>query len=173
MGYLDVAGFKERTIMPEGDVVTLEKSRLGYLTKRLAHWEAWIDARLTKRYAVPFGTPPVSPSTLRTDVPEIVLLWLTSLVTLDAYSGRGFNPSSEADQISIVTPATTAMAEVKEAAESAVGLFELPLRQSDGTGSSGVSKTGPLAYTENSPYVGFDAQFDAAQTEDASGSGTT
>ncbi len=55
---------------------------------------------------------------------------------------------------------------MKEAADSAEGLFELPLRADLET--SGVSKGGPLGYTEASPYRWTDRQADDGRNEDES-----
>jgi hypothetical protein len=157
MAYQTVIEFRDRTIMPGEDVDELESRYPNFLSSRLAIWSAWLDARLRKRYATPFEAP----------APLIVIGWLTALVTLDAYARRGFNPSGEADQASIIAPADRAMAEVKEAADSKEGLFDLPLRQ-DAAGSSGIVNGGPLGYSEASPYIWADLQAIAGRREDTS-----
>jgi hypothetical protein len=145
MPYLTVAEFKERTIMPEEDVDELEVRRPGFLSKRLAARTGEVHARLGKRYAWPFATP----------APEIVLLWLTQLVTVDAYNARGINPQGQA-----LDDERKAKDEIKEAADSVTGLFELPLRE-DKPGTSAVEKGGPFVYSEASPYEWVDAQAEA------------
>jgi len=49
-----------------------------------------------------------------------------------------------------------AVAELKEAADSKDGLFDLPLRAD--TTATGVSKGGPRGYSEASPYTNLDRQ---------------
>lgn len=159
--YLDVTGFTARTIMPAEDVAFMQTTYPGFLDSRLTIGTSIINARLQKRYAVPFGTsatPPVG-------VPEIVLGWLTALVTVDAYKKRGWNPS-DAQSAEVIADRQEALDQMKEAAESDVGLFELPIKETDLT--SAVSKGGPLGYSETSPYVWTDYQACTAREEDAS-----
>ncbi len=144
--YLDVAAFRVRTVMPDEDVDTVEARYPGFILARLREETAWINGRLIKRYAVPFAAP----------VPEIVLGWLTKMVTPSVYIKRGWNGTSEQDQ-EILTAEKTAREEVKEAANSEEGLFELPLRQ-DRPDVSAVSAGGPLGYSEPNPYVWTDRQ---------------
>jgi hypothetical protein len=151
MSYLSTNEFKLRTIMPQADVDNLEALEPGYLTATIADWSSWIDGRLRKRYAVPFVAP----------YPPILLLWLTKLVTRDAYAKRGYNPQSEMDKNAIVEMADKVEAEVKEAADSKDGLFDLPLSTS--SNASGVSAGGPLGYSERSPYVWQTNQRDNAE----------
>jgi hypothetical protein len=142
--------------MPPEDVAYLETTFAGFLDARIAVRSSLINARLQKRYVVPFVPP----------YPETVLGWLTALVTVDAYKKRGWNPS-DAQSAQVVQDAVDALAEMKEAADSAEGLFELPVRENNLT--SAVSKGGPLGYSETSPYVGFDLQFETASSEDQGG----
>lgn len=150
--YLDVAGFRARSVMPGPDTDQLEITDPGFLNTCLEDWSDYINARLRKRYAVPFASPP----------PPIVLRWLVRLVTRDAYAKRGFNPSAPSDKDSILDAATRAEAELKEAADSKDGLFDLPLRD-DAQGQSGVVAGGPLGYSEQSPYVWADRQREDAE----------
>lgn len=144
--YLTLAEWKSRTKMRAADVEDLEASDPGKIDGfLLAHTERSINARLRKRYAVPFSSP----------VPECVLSWLTDLVTLDAFQLRGFNPSSMQDQL-VVEDAKKANEEIKEAAESELGLFDLPLRQD--TTASGITKPAPFSYAEASPYAWITVQ---------------
>ncbi len=154
--YLDVAGFTLRTVMPLEDVDMLEENHTGFLDARLEVGTSLINARLSKRYAVPLVDP----------VPEIVLGWLVALVTPKAYQKRGWNPS-DAQSEQILKDATEALEQMKEAADSAEGLYELPLRAD--LEASGVSKGGPLGYTEVSPYRWTDLQVEAGRNEDALG----
>lgn len=157
---LTLAEFKLRSTMPPEDVDALETAYPGFLLARLVIHTAWIHARLKKRYAVPFVE----------SIPEIARGWLTHLVTYDAYMRRGYNPGSQEDG-QIKLDADMARAEVKEAADSNEGLFDLPLR-ADSPSASGISKGGPFGYSEQSPYVAFDLQRDTGRGEDRTRSGT-
>lgn len=167
--YLSLERFTELTVMPSPDVAQLEALEGGWIQRRLDRHGARIEARLGKRYAVPFGGAPSSDG-VRTNVPLVLEDWLTALVTLDAYAKRGFNPSSEMDKAAIVDPAARAEKEITEAADSEKGLFELPLVST--TTAEGVTRGGPLGYTETSPYVSTDQQLERGRAEDALGVGT-
>ena len=145
---LDIAGFKARTQMPSADVDRLEVDFPGYIVRRCTVRYSWICARLAKRYAVPFATP----------VPEVILGWLVSLVEPDAYRKRGWNPGDE-QTADIEQGAKDAREEIALAADSENGLFDLPLRED--TSESGISKGGPLGYSETSPYDWIDVEAEA------------
>ena len=148
---LTLAEFKARTVMPTADVNELEAQTPGFWATQIVAAQAWIDARLKKRYAVPFAAP----------APEIYLGWITTLVTYTGYQRRGWNPSSAENQL-IVDAVKAAKEEIKEASDSNEGLFELPLRQSDPT-TSGVVSGGPLGYAEQSPWDWTDRQVEAVR----------
>ena len=143
---LNLAGFREATLMPGPDVDALEGLEPGWLLGRLVRRTEWIYARLAKRYATPFDAA---------DPPGAAVDWVTDLVTWDAYLKRGVNPAAMQDS-EVLKRFDTAKAEVKEAADSKDGLFELPLR--DASSPSGVVKGGPLGYSEASPYEWTDRQ---------------
>jgi hypothetical protein len=109
-----------------------------------------IFGRLRKRYAVPFASP----------VPVIAISWLTHITTVDAFQKRGWNPS-DAESKQILDAATEAFAEIKEAADSETGLFDLPLRED--TTESGIVHGGPQVYSEASPYDWLDTQAEAVR----------
>ncbi len=145
---MTVAEFTLRTVMPAEDVAYLESAYAGFLAARLAANTSRIYARLRKRYAVPFAAP----------VPEAALDWLTKITTVEAYQKRGWNTSDEQSK-DIAVAAATAFEEIKEAADAEEGLFDLPLREN--TTTEGISKGGPQAYAEASPYDWVDAQREA------------
>lgn len=171
---MNLARFIELTVMPEPDVQVIEGLESGWTQRQIDRIGAMIDTRCIKRYAVPFGgTPDPGLAPLRSDVPMIIEEWITAILTLRAYAKRGFNPSSGDTwfEETIVGPAKQAMADIKEAADSKDGLFELPLKESTAN-AGGVSKAGILAYTETSPYVNMDLQEERGREEDAAGEGT-
>jgi hypothetical protein len=98
-----------------------------------------------------------------TPVPETVLQWQQILCTWDCYQKLGRNPSDpfiddlRADRERVLK-------EIEQAANSKDGLFDLPVSDD---ADSAVTTAGPLAYTENSPYVGADIQERLGRAEDA------
>lgn len=102
-----------------------------------------------------------------TPVPEAVLGWLVALVTRDAFLRRGMNPQDPAMQM-IVDECTVALADLKEAADSTDGLFDLPASEDL---DSAVTTGGPQFYSETSPYVFADLQRQQGTAEDSSGRG--
>lgn len=154
--YLSVADFRLRSIMPTQDVDTLESLYPGFIAVRLLRNSVEVNARLGKRYAVPFVVA---------DCPEIVKSWVVDLTTLDAYARRGFNPASEQDQAVIIMPADRAREQMKEAADSNEGLYDLPLR-TENAEQSGITFGAPLTYSEQSPYTAAKIQRQQGELED-------
>lgn len=145
--FLDLDGFKKRTIMPAADVDAIESAEPGWILQQLADGSAAMITRLDKRYG-PWLEP----------YPIAILRWLTVLVTARCYYKRGVNPSDE--QFELIKEETAeAKAELKEAADSEIGLFELPLRQD--TVDAGIVKGGPFVHAEASPYEWVDQQIEA------------
>jgi hypothetical protein len=139
--------------MPSIEVDAIEASTSGWTLAQCELASAQIDARLSKRYATPFGAP----------VSTIVEGWVTRIVTARAYQKRGANPSDE-QQRNIFSDATDAWSEVKEAADAAAGLFDLPLRSD--TTQSGIARGGPMGYSERSPYRWWTVQAEAGREDD-------
>jgi len=158
--YVPLATFRSLSVIPRADTDSIEASSPGFIEARSALHQSWLEGRLRKRYAVPFDPAAV---------PAVVTLWLVSLLTLDAYAKRGFNPDLP-ELKPMADAAQRALDEVKEAADSETGLFDLPLI--DGS-SSAVVNGGPRFYSETSPYVGLDIQRQIATSEDTFGRGTT
>ena len=144
--------------MSVDDVDYVEQFAPGFTLTRITIWTSYINARLRKRYGnagegsvVPFATPP-----------ESVLGWLTALVTLDVLRKRGLNPADPAAEM-YAKDVERAMAELKEAADSKDGLFDLPAVDD---GDSAVTTGGPLGYSETSPYVWADIERNIGRNED-------
>lgn len=154
---LSVGEFRVLTIMPGDAVDELETRRPDFLVGQLNRYWNWLQAVLRKRYDV---------KAMAADPPETVLGWLVDLVTKEAYDARGYDPSGKSDEDAIKGRAERARAEIKEAADSQNGLFELPLLATLET--DGVSKGGPLASSEQSPYVWADTQRELGRGEDDS-----
>ncbi|WP_437958588.1 hypothetical protein WME76_02260 [Sorangium sp. So ce119] len=150
---MTVTEFRTRSIMPGEDIDDLESRYPGFLASKLEEHSSRIDSRLVKRYAVPLRSK-------STDAPpEIVYAWLTAFVTLDAYLRRGFNPSSEQDAY-IAAQRDWADEDIKEVSDAETGRYEL-LLVTDGAAASAVTKGGPLAYSEPSPYEWQQRQVEA------------
>lgn len=137
---ITVAEFRTATIATPANLDQLETRRPGFIAARLAMRTAEINGKLAKRYATPFASP----------APTVAVLWLVQLVTADCYEALGYDTSSQQDA-QIMAAATKASEAIDEAADAVGGLYELPLR-ADMPGSDGVSRGGPLAYSEASPY---------------------
>jgi len=159
MAYLNRSAFANLTVLPASDLEAIESVAAGWLDVQLEAASRWIDARLSKRYAVPFGTP----------APEIVRAWVARIVTLRAMLRRGVDPSDLQFQV-IKEDADAALAEIREAADADAGLFDLPLR-GDLT-VSGIARGGTRGYSEASPYVWMDEQARTGRREDRSGRGS-
>jgi len=157
--YLDLNTFKALSTLPPEFVDEVEARYPGFITKQLESHSALIDARLRKRYAVPFSTP----------YPVAVELWLARVVTVPVWMRRGVDPNDE-QFAEAKASADAAWEEMREAADSHEGLFDLPLRAN--TTESGISRGGPFGYSEASPYVWTDEQRRTGRREDASGGGT-
>ena len=103
--------------MPLSGVEELENWYTDWLKSTLQNYSGVIDARLKKRYKVPFDGPPY---------PEQVVNWLVRLVDPRAYLKRGVDVN-DAQLTKLVDDSTVALAEIKEAADSENGLYDLPL----------------------------------------------
>jgi hypothetical protein len=150
--YLTALEFKAITLAPASYVDAVEAAAAGWTLARLVQRSAWINARLAKRYAAPFASP----------YPEAVTDWLCRIVTWELYLKRGVDPT-DLEVAEIKKAADDAAAEVKEAAESREGLFELPLRAD--TSADGVARGSVQAYTEASPYTWSGVQRETALDE--------
>lgn len=148
--YLDASGHAALSIAPASLLAELDSVAAGWRTAQLTYWSDWLDARLRKRYAVPFTNP----------YPPAVPGWLARIVDEASYLKRGIDPT-DAQWPIIQERAAEARAEIKEAADSVTGLFELPLAD----GSQGVKRGTPLVYAEQSPYTWIREQREAAENE--------
>jgi hypothetical protein len=157
--YLDVAGFKALSLIADERVDELVARYPDFMPAKLEEGTAWIDGRLRKRYAAPFAQP----------YPVVVKSWLAKLVQLEAQIKLGVDPNDE-QFVKMSEFYDNAQKEITEAAEAEKGLFDLPLRAD--TTSSGISRGGTRAYSEQSPYVAFDQQRSVGRNEDGNGRGS-
>lgn len=159
MTYLVLATYRSRTGMPAAWVTEVENKSAGWVDTLLEDTSAQIDARLAKRYAVPFADPP----------PRCVLRWLTAIVDPIVLRKRGIDQTDE-QYADFVKLSDAAWKEIVEAADGNTGLLDLPATAS--SSASGITKGGPLGYSEASPYVGFDDQGRRGRDEDRNGRGS-
>jgi hypothetical protein len=101
-------------------------------------------------------------------VPAIVLRWLVAGVAYATWNRRGRNPQ-DAFVTDLKERYATTLDELKEAADSKDGLFDLPASEDL---NSAITTAGPLSYTETSPYVPFDIEVRRGRGEDCQGRGT-
>jgi phage gp36-like protein len=156
--YLTMSEFRERTRVPPEFIDELEARSPGFIDANLSDQSAYVDALLGKRYVVPFVAP----------YPIAVMRWLTALTTLDVWLRRGV-AATDVEMEIFRAQYDTAVAELKEAANSRDGLFELPQRQD--TSAAGIAKQYPKTYTENSPFVWKRVQVCAGRRQDINGRG--
>lgn len=160
MPYLVLATYRTRAGFPAGWVDRVEVDSPGWVDTLLEDTGAQIDARLAKRYAVPFASPP----------PRCVLRWLAAIVDPIVLRKRGIDQTDE-QYSDYVKLSDTAWKEIQEAADGNVGLFDLPATQSLPS-ASGITKGGPLSYSEAGPYVWTDDQGRRGREEDRNGRGS-
>jgi hypothetical protein len=101
-------------------------------------------------------------------VPGEVLSWLTILVTPDVLVRHGYS-YTDPSMVNFMADRKQAMDELKEAADSNTGLWDLPIVNEDS--GSGISTGGPFWYTEASPYVASDELGRQGRADDARGFG--
>lgn len=151
--YLSLITFKAISVMPASFIDEIEARTPGWIDQRCLHGSAWLDSRLSKRYDAPFANP----------YPYAVCDWLAKIVTFEAWLKRGVAATDE-EIAEYKAMCTTAFAEVREAADSETGLFELPLRAT--VDANGVRRGFVFVSSQQSPYVWADYQRDIGRQED-------
>jgi hypothetical protein len=159
VSYLDLAEYKKYSVLPAVDIDLVESIQTGWVDRKLRAISYAVDARLRKRYAVPFEAP----------YPDIVCDWVARIMDPVLLKKRGVDANDE-QFLSIDADAVSAKDEIKEAADSSEGLFDLPVV--DTADASAISKGEPFGYSEASPYVGMDVQEYYGRAEDESGWGS-
>jgi len=159
VSYLDRNEYMEYSVLPMTSIDDVEAIQEGWIDRKLAAISMSVDARLRKRYTVPFAAP----------YPEAVKDWVARLMDPLTLKKRGVDATDE-QFLSIDSDAKAAREEIKEAADAEVGLFDLPAL--DTADASAISKGCPLGYSEASPYVGGDVQEYYGRSEDIDGWGS-
>jgi len=159
VSYLDLAEYKKYSVLPAVDISDVETIQAGWVDRKLRAISRSIDARLRKRYAVPFSYP----------YPDAICDWVARIMDPQLLKKRGVDATDE-QFISIAEDAKAALEEIKEAANAEEGLFDLPV--DDTADGSAITKGGPLAYSETSPYVWLDVEEETGRAEDSDGVGS-
>jgi hypothetical protein len=100
-------------------------------------------------------------------VPEIILKWVTTLVTADVFRRHGVNPNDPM-MLGLVEEVKQVRLEIEEAANSQTGLFDLPTNEDE---ASAIDTGGPLGFSDTSPYRWMDRQQALGSRQDAEGLG--
>lgn len=159
MSYLERIEYMEYSVLPMTTIDDVEAVQEGWIDRKLRALSYAVDARLRKRYAVPFAAP----------YPDAVCDWVARLMDPLVMKKLGVDATDE-QFLSIDADAKAAREEIKEAADAQEGLFDLPLL--DTADASAISKGCPLGYSEASPYVGMDVQEYYGRDEDVDGWGS-
>jgi len=159
VSYLTLAEYKSYSVLPSVDIDDVETIQVGWIDRKLRAISYGVDARLRKRYAVPFSAP----------YPDAVCDWVARLMDVALLLKRGVDATDE-QFVSILEDSKRAREEIKEAADAEQGLFDLPAL--DTADASAISKGEPLGYSEASPYVGGDVQEELGRDEDLDGWGS-
>ncbi len=149
--YLTFATWKARSRLSSTDCDDIYAREQDKVDNSLADVTEWINSRLRKRY-------------VEAELPtnRTILAWCRDIVDLEVFILRGGNPSSAQDAL-YKERHDAAKAEILEAADAKEGKFDLPLKQ-DVT-ETGISKGGPLASSEASPWAWTDVQAAAVRDE--------
>jgi len=153
VAYLDLTEFKLVSVVPASFIDEVELRTPGWVDRRLLMASSFIDARLCKRYDAPFKLP----------YPLAVVEWCQRIVSVDVWLRRGVSATDQEFQ-EYKLQAVQAFADIREAADSAEGLFELPLRADTDDGA--VARGFPRVHSEYSPYVWADEQAQLGRSED-------
>jgi phage gp36-like protein len=156
VAYMTLVEFRAATLMPGSFVDELEAAEPGFIDKRLYLQSAKMDARLAKRYDAPFKQP----------YPVAIHEWLVSLVTYDAWLKRGIAATDQQAE-EYKADRDSARNDLQNAADSELGLFDLPLRSD--TDATGISRGFPQSYSEQSPYKWMTVQAQIGREEDSEG----
>ncbi|MCC6557187.1 MAG: DUF1320 family protein [Polyangiaceae bacterium] len=147
--YITIQDVKDLGTLPAEDIDDLEVRYPGLTLRIGTKISAHFDSKLAKRYATPFQQP----------YPDAIIDQVARVVAYRLTLKRGFNPSSEQDQL-IKEEKDEALAWLSETADAQNGKVELPIRQATPPDVAAVNAGGPLGYSEASPYTWMDIQLE-------------
>lgn len=150
MAYATPADVRLKGVLLPSDVDRVEGRFPGITQARLDTAHARLNAKLMKRYRLPFQTP----------VPQCLVWYEAVIVSYELLADvRGLNP--ESGQGPRVEQAYQEAQEwLKAAVDPEHGDVELRAAEA-GLGPSAVNAGGPFGYSEASPYAWIDAQAEA------------
>lgn len=156
MAYLNLVQFKRLSPLPPERIDSVEDKHSGFIEEVLEAYSQEIDARLAKRYPVPFANPPA-----------IVKRWLAAMATVDVLERIGVS-AQDPDVERYYVERARSLDSLKEASDGEKGTYELTIAGASPTSpaTSAIDRGAPLSYSEQSPYVAFDRQHDDALTDD-------
>ena len=161
MAYLTVEQYRLKTLVPTNVLDAIETRTPGWLAEQLNLVSERIFAQLGKRYQQWADA---------NKYPVVLGEWISRIMDVRVYLKRGVNPDDPQYQ-TLKELHDTAWKEVNDAANSETGLFDLAAEQ--GGTTSGLTRSGPLAYSEASPYVAFDQQSETGHNEDTNRGGSS
>lgn len=128
--------------LPDGDVAAIEARYPGFV--EAAGAAAWrvIEGRLRKRYPTPID---------QATAPEELRQCQVILASWTIYLKRGVSDETSLLADELKAERDRQLEWLAEVANGEIGLIELALTSADGERGS-VTKDGPLAYSERSPY---------------------
>lgn len=159
MAYISVIDYKRKSLLPGNIIDEVEARSAGFVAEQLELVSAHVGARLAKRY--PLFKPPYA---------TILGEWVAAITDLRVYMKRGVSSLDETWQL-YKERHDTALKEAEEAANSEVGLFEIPAT-SDPDAAGAVKHGTPYVYSEASPYVSMDRQGEVGRNEDSNRTGS-
>jgi hypothetical protein len=154
--FADITYLKRGRIMTPQEIDSLEGEFAGTVAAVIGDVSAEVSSVLIKRY----GQYPDFP-----DCPVALSSCVAAIVIQRLWETHGASPTNTDKTPQISTAADKAWARIREAADSQNGLVEFSISATDQ--SSGVTKSGPRSYTEQSPYGWTTAQSQAGREEDA------
>lgn len=158
--YLTIATLKTSSIVADEWIDEVELRYPGFITQQIQLTSGWMDGRLRKRYPNAFTVP----------YADQIVQWCAAIVADKVMRKRGIDETDrQAEQYA--EDRKRAEDEIKEAADSENGLWDIPLRSD--TLTTGIVDPVPRSSSQQSPYVWQDEQIATAMNEDLNGMSTT
>lgn len=153
MAYLTLDEYRGLSLLPSAAIDDLDAQSPDWIANTIAAQSSVIDARLAKRYLVPFSDP----------CPAKVKEWLVRLLDARSYLKLGVDANDQ--QIEwIHADVAEVFKEMQEAADSQTGLWQLPLIQGQ-PGSNGIISPKVLSFSQASPYSWIKTQARKARND--------
>lgn len=149
--YVDIEYVGLIAPIPAKHLYAFEENHPGSFAAIALSVSRMFDARLSKRYAVPFD---------QADPPEALRFHVANVVAYNVWLKIGFDPGSEQDAY-IKEARDESLAWLKEAADSEAGTVELPRKEADPVpAQSAITRSGPKSISDPSPFTWVSRQRD-------------